>query len=141
MATLIDSIDYIADNLVVAPQSEWRIFGEAIARVTKKVPRYCPPNCAEYKMDSDKYCIRAYECNSYVFDTHLVKSGEKLYEVLFASNFFDPSEGFMWRVGANYLVSILGEKQVKRMLKQYYRMKEDSEQQEFIISMEVSNDG
>jgi hypothetical protein len=136
MARMIDSLDYLADNVDLAPVEDWRIMRVTIAKVNKRLPRYCKPNCDKYQKDSDKNCLLVHECNSYVFDTHLVERGDKLCDVLFATNTLDPHEGWCWMVSEHYLKTLLGNKKVKKMMKEYSQFVEESEKQGFTIQLD-----
>lgn len=136
MSGMIDSLDYLADNVDLAPEKDWRIMRVTRAKVTKKLPRYCRPSCESYRKDSDKGCLVANECNSFVFDTHIVERGDKLVDVLFATNTLDPHEGFCWMVGEKYLKALLGNKKVKKLMKQYEEFTAESEQQGFTITLD-----
>jgi len=122
MGKLIDSIDYKADAFKVAPMDDWRIMEIVGAKVTKKLPRFCPPTCKFYSPDIDKGCKIAFECDHFVFDTHTVKKGEKLFSVLFATSEIDVHTGLLWQVGENYLRGYLGNNVVNRMLKDFHEL-------------------
>ena len=118
----IDSLDYMADTILVAPHYEWRIMEINVANVTKVVPRYCQPTCPDYKKDNDKMCRSIYECQSFVFDFHVVERGEKVFDVMFATSTEDPHMGIMWRVGEKYFREFIGDEQVDKMLADYNRL-------------------
>jgi hypothetical protein len=119
---LVDSIDYMADAVQVAPRYEWRIMEINVAKVTKVVPRYCQPTCPDYKKDNDKMCRNIYECESWVFDFHVVEAGEKVFDVMFGTSNLDPHTGIMWRVGEKYLRENMGEKYVDKMVADYIKL-------------------
>ena len=119
MGRFIDSLEYLADTVVVAPEWEWRIMDINIAAVTKVVPRYCQPTCPEYRKDTDFDCRQKNECTVFVFDQHLVKRGEKLFDVLFATDSLDPHHGIMWRVGEKYFREFFGDARVDKMIDDY----------------------
>jgi hypothetical protein len=128
MSRFVDSIDYQADNVVIAPYWEWRIMEINIARVTKVIPRYCQPTCPEYRKDIDFSCKVAHECTSFIFDQHLAKRNEKVFDVLFATNTNNPHEGLAWRVGEDYFRTMVGNKKVDRMIDDYLALKELSKE-------------
>jgi hypothetical protein len=127
MSRFIDSLDYKADNVVVAPFWEWRIIQINVARVSKLVGRYCQPTCPEYRKDTDFRCQLANECKAFVFDQHVVRVGERVFDVLFATNSNDPHEGFAWRVGEDYFREMFGTKKVDKMIDDYFALIESPE--------------
>ena len=122
MAKMIDSLDYRADNFEVAPQEDWRIMQVGIAKRPRKLPRFCRPACEYYMPDVDKGCKLVYECEYYIFDTHVVKDGDNVVTVLFGTSTIDPNEGVAWQVGEKYLREYLGNEEVDRMLQDFYEL-------------------
>lgn len=122
MGKIVDSLDYRADNFEVAPLEDWRIMQAGIAKKSKKLPRFCRPACEYYQPDSDKSCKLAFECEYFVFDTHVVSEGEKVFTVLFGTNSLDPNEGVAWQVGEKYLREYLTDEVVNGMLKDFYKL-------------------
>jgi hypothetical protein len=140
MSRMIDSLDFLSDNVDVAPVKDWRVMRVTTAKVNKTLPRYCKPSCDVFKKDSDGNCLFLNECSAYVFDTHNVERGEKLLDVLFATNTLDIHEGFCWMVSEKYLKTLLGNKKVKKLLKQYDEFVEESEKQGFTITLDEGED-
>jgi hypothetical protein len=120
MSRFVDSLDYRADNVIVAPFWEWKIVQVNVSKVNKIVPRYCQPTCPDYRQDSDFRCKLEHECKSFVFDIHIVIPGERVFDVLFATNVQNPHEGFAWRVGEQYFREMLGNKKVDKMIDDYF---------------------
>jgi hypothetical protein len=128
MSRFIDSLDYQADNVVVAPFWEWRIIQINISKVSKVVPRYCQPTCPDYRKDIDFKCKMANECDTFIFDQHIVIPGERVFDVLFATNAGDPHEGFAWRVGEDYFRGMFGNTKVDKMVDDYFALIETSKE-------------
>ena len=122
MSRFIDSLQYQADTIVVAPHWEWRIMDIHIAKVSKVVPRYCQPTCPEFRKDVDLDCRQKYECTVFVFDQHLVKRDERVFDILFGSDSLNPHTGLMWRVGEVYFRKFFGSDKVDKMLDDYWAL-------------------
>jgi hypothetical protein len=140
MPSMIDSLDYKGDIVEVAPIKDWRIMRITISKVDKTVPRYCKPNCDAFKRDSDGNCLLVDECKSWIFETHKVERGDTLFDVLFATSSLDPHEGFCWMVSEKYLKSLLGDKPVKKLVKQFNKFVEESEEQGFTITLDEGDE-
>jgi hypothetical protein len=123
----VDSIDYMADTIEVAPDYEWRVMEINIARVSKIVPRYCQPTCPDYRKDHDQVCLKVDkdvdECTSFIFDMHKVERGEKVLDVMFGTSTLNPHQGYAWRVGESYLRYLLGDKRVDKMISDFIKLK------------------
>ena len=128
MGRFVDSLDYRADNVVLAPFWEWRIVQINVSKVNIVVPRYCQPTCPDYRQDVDFKCKMANECESFVFDQHIVIPGDRVFDVLFATNANNPHEGFAWRVGEAYFREMVGNERVDRMIDEYFDLIEPSEE-------------
>jgi len=114
---MIDSVDYLAAKEIPIPRHEWKIMRVVgVARKTKQVPRLCMPACPSFKRDIDGGSLCSVACTDWILDTHRVERGEKVFELLYATDPDDPHHGFCWQVGENYLRSLLGDAKVERML-------------------------
>jgi len=131
MAKMIDALDYRADNFEAAPVEEWRIMQVGIAKKSKKLPRFCRPACEYYQPDVDKVCKFAIKkdsisdkeyCEYYIFDTHIVSEGEKVFTILFGTSTINPNEGVAWQVGEKYFREFMGDTTTDNMLEDFYRL-------------------
>jgi hypothetical protein len=118
----IDSLDYLADTVVVAPHWEWRIVQIGRAKVSKMLPRYCQPTCPEFRKDVDFNCRQKYECSVFVFDQHLVKQGDRVFTILFGTDSLNPHNGVAWMVGEKYFRKLMGSSRVDQMLEDYLQL-------------------
>lgn len=124
MSKFIDSLDFKPDNFSVAPRAQWSIIGLGIARKSKKLPRFCLPNCEFYRRDIDGGPLCYDECNKFVFDTHVVNRDDSIINLVFGTMADDPHTGVSWWVGEKYLRELLGDKKVDKMLKKFHSMVE-----------------
>ena len=136
----LDSLDFKFDHFTVIPKNEWRVLAVGKAKKPIDFTRFCRPNCEYFKKDLDGFPICIYGCQYYIFERHIINTGESIVNLLFAVNDKNPHEGISIWIGEKYLRLFLGDLEVNKMLKDYSELISNTEYDLSSTSEEEDNE-